>query len=235
MPDITEFAILKDYLNSEGLVDYESLHENPWLHSQIQRIEQTDLSALSEKEKFAFWLNAYNLLVLKSACQEVGKNPNWRGNTSFWKRFKFFYLRKHLVANRRISLHHLENKILREEFRDPRIHFAINCASKSCPVLPGKLFEESTLEKHLEELTASFVNNESHVRLDKKNGILWLNEIFKMYTNDFDSVGGVKSFINRYLKSPPEQSIFNQSTIKYMEYDWSLNSQSLFLKIAIHP
>jgi hypothetical protein len=235
MTDITKLAVLKDYLNSDGLVDYESLHKDPWLHSQIQRIEQTDLSNLSYKGKFTFWLNAYNLVVLKSVCQEIGKNPNWIGNTSFLKRFRFFYLRKHLVAGRKISLYNLENKILRKEFEDPRIHFAIHCASKSCPVLPGRLFEESNVEKHLDELTHFFINDEANVRFDTQNRVLWVNEIFKMYLKDFDASGGVKSFIYKHLQNPPDQNIYDEAALRYMKYDWTLNSKSLYLKIAIHP
>ena len=79
-------------------------------------------------------------------------------------------------------------KILRKKFKDPRIHFAINCASKSCPVLPGKLFDEETLEETLEFLTRNFINDDQHVyfdSIDKTTGILYLNPIFKWYKKDF--------------------------------------------------
>ncbi|MFX0052077.1 MAG: DUF547 domain-containing protein, partial [Candidatus Hermodarchaeota archaeon] len=169
--------------------------------------------------------NAYNLLVLKGVYHEVKKNPSWNGNKSLWSRIKFFYLRKFNVAGKKLNLYNIENKILRREFKDPRIHFAINCASRSCPVLPRRLFETETLESHLEDLTRIFINDENHVKYNEETNILYVNQIFKWYSKDFLEHGGVKEFILRYLDRPIDHEKFSDAKIIYFDYDWSLNSQ----------
>ena len=77
------------------------------------------------------------------------KKPDWRGVTTVWSKFLFFILKKHRIAGRKLSLYTLENKIIRK-FGDPRIHFALNCASGSCPNLPGSLFNAETLNDYLD-------------------------------------------------------------------------------------
>jgi hypothetical protein len=98
--DIKSLTVLKDYINQDGLVDYTKLKKDQWLKSQITRIKAFNLDTLSREERFAFWLNAYNLLVLKGVYYEVKKNPSWNGNKSLWSRIKFFYLRRFRVAGK---------------------------------------------------------------------------------------------------------------------------------------
>ncbi|MHA2330242.1 MAG: DUF547 domain-containing protein, partial [Candidatus Hodarchaeales archaeon] len=111
--EITQVAILKDYLDQNGLVNYKALKDDLWLRTAIQRIENEDLSKLNHAEEFAFWLNAYNIITLKAVYQELEKNPFWKGNTTYWKRVKFFFLKKHIIGQKKISLYTLENKIIR--------------------------------------------------------------------------------------------------------------------------
>ena len=223
--NVNNIAFLKQWLNSEGLVDYKSIKDNPWLQEQLKLSRTADLSKFTWEEKFAFWLNAYNLLTLNGVLIELEKNPKWKGNTNYLKKIKFFYLRRFKVAGKKLNLYNLENKILRNKFQDPRIHFAINCASKSCPILPGKLFQAENLSEYLENLTYSFINDPSHVHYDSKTQTLYLNPIFKWYKKDFDSKGGIRTFISKYL-SIDKESLLNAS-IKYLIYDWTINSQAL--------
>jgi len=160
---VTCHALLKRWIDQDGKVDYDSLKESIELNNLFSEIETTDLTNYNNDKLFAFWLNAYNLLTIKGVLTELDKNPEWDGNLSFIAKIRFFYLRKFKVAKRKMNLYNLENKILRKEFKDYRIHFAINCASNSCPVLPRMLFKADTLNEYLDELTSSFINNESHV------------------------------------------------------------------------
>lgn len=217
---IVDSSILQMYIK-EGRVDYQKLHTDPWLKDNIAQIEDVDIDNYSHNEKFAFWLNAYNLITLKGVCQELQKNPNWQGNTSLFSKIRFFYLRKHKVAGKKISLYSLENKILRNEYKDPRIHFAINCASISCPFLPGKLFQPENLFEFLEDLTEQFINNQNSVILKEK--ILYVSRIFKWYKKDFKQHGGVISFIQKYWKG---ENFPEDIKLKYLEYDWHINSVS---------
>lgn len=137
-------SALKPYIDNNGLVKYESLKEDKWLTKQFQRLKTTDLHGMNYNEEFAFWLNAYNILTIKGVYMELERNPNWKGNISLINKIRFFFLRRFNVAGKKINLRNLENKILRKRFKDPRIHFAINCASKSCPNLPDRLFHAET-------------------------------------------------------------------------------------------
>jgi hypothetical protein len=223
--DIKTLAFLKDYIDGDGLVNYERLKDDQWLKDQVKRIETINLQNMNKQERFAFWLNAYNILVLKGVYIELGKNSSWKGNNSFWKRFKFFYLRRFNVAGKRINLYNIENKIIRKEFKDPRIHFAINCASQSCPTLPGRLFEATTLDSYLDDLTRSFVNDENHVNYNEERSILNLNRIFKWYSKDFSGEGGVIEFVLKYLSKLFDPNKIRKAKIAYFDYNWTLNSQ----------
>lgn len=221
---ITGHALLKRWINTEGKVDYKSLEEDQGFNSLLSEIENADLENYNRDERFAFWLNAYNLLTVKGVIYELNKNPGWGGNLSWIAKIRFFYLRRFKVAKRKINLYNLENKILRKKYPDFRIHFAINCASNSCPVLPGLLFKADILNDYLDELTSSFINNEEHVKFDEKSNILYLNRIFKWYKKDFQLAGGIKTVIRKYWKKQVNE--LDNTKIEYFDYDWVLNRSS---------
>ncbi|MFX0067079.1 MAG: DUF547 domain-containing protein [Candidatus Hermodarchaeota archaeon] len=200
---------------------------NPWFAEQIQKIENANLEGVSHQEEFAFWLNAYNLTVIKAVLQILERTPQWKGNLSYFSKVKFFYLEKFTIANKKMNLYYLEHSILRKRFKDPRIHFAINCASNSCPFLPGRLFIAEDLDEFLEFLTKSFVNNPDNVIFNVPDNILYLNPIFKWYRKDFDAAGGVIEFIKKYWDGDIEK--LKKPKITYLQYDWELNRRQILL------
>lgn len=208
--------LLKNYVNSLGLVDYDIIRKDDWFWKQITCIEKINIKNLTRDEQLAFWLNTYNILTIKGVLQELDRNYKWKGNISLLTKFRFFILRKHLVARKNISLNLIEHKILRKKFSDPRIHFAINCGSISCPYLPNKLIESNSLDKTLDGLTSFFINSGNVVR-NNQNKILVISKIFKWYKENFKGFGGVRKFINNYLKVKI-QYIENYS-IKYEKYE----------------
>lgn len=137
------------------------------------------------------------------------------------------------LGGEHLSLVNLENW-LRKESRDPRIHFAVNCASRSCPPIAMKRYRGETLDQDLDRATQAFLASPGQVRVTE--GSTWfgrsvlevsVSRIFKRYARDFASRGGVVRFLLRY--SPPAQSgaisdIHDRTKIRYQEYDWSLNS-----------
>lgn len=213
-----DIVLLKDYMN-EGLVDYEKLTQDKWLIDEIEKIRNVNLIDLNKNDQFVFWLNTYNLLTLHSVLMEMRRNINWSGNHSLISKFRFFILRKHQVGNQSLSLHHIENKIIRKKFKDPRVHFALNCASNSCPYLPEKLFHDSNIEEYLEELTRIFINSKKGVVISENK--LYLSLIFKWYKKDFANEG-VIPFILKYWNG--SNKLIPGMSIKYMKYDWALNS-----------
>ncbi|MHA1243327.1 MAG: DUF547 domain-containing protein [Candidatus Heimdallarchaeota archaeon] len=214
--------VLLKWINADGKVDYKLLENDKWFWEQIFALKNANLSKYSHEEEFTFWLNAYNFLTVKGVLIELKKNPNWKGNISLLSKFRFFILRKFMVAGKKRSLNFFEHGILRKKFRDPRIHFAINCGSASCPYLPNQLFSVKTLERTLDKLTSFFINS-GNVRISNDGNVLFLSKIFKWYKKDFDNTGGLEQFINKYWKKEPLN--FSKLEIKYDDYDWQLNNQ----------
>ncbi|NHJ49307.1 MAG: DUF547 domain-containing protein [Asgard group archaeon] len=214
--------LLANYIDSKGLVNYKKIKEEKWFWEQINYLQNIQVEKLSDNELFAFWLNTYNLLTIKGVLDILEKNPNWKGNTSLLGKLKFFILKKHKVADKKLTLNYIEHKIIRKQFRDPRIHFAINCGSTSCPFLPTKIIQPDKLEKTLDGLTSFFINS-GNIQFDHNKKILFVSKIFKWYRKDFKRVGGIKHFISIYLKAKIKD--IQDYKIKFLKYDWSLNNQ----------
>lgn len=217
--------VLQKYVDSQGRVDYAGLKDNQGtLESYLDLLA---VHAPSDKATFqtglAFWINAYNALTIKGVLDHypttsVRKIKLFGG---FFSRIKF------QVGGRSYTLDNIEHDIIRDEFGDPRIHFALVCASMGCPILEDRAFVPETLEERLDNATANFINNPEKVRLDRENGVLHLSQIFEWYAEDFeDTHDSVINFISEYL--PEADAAFlerGEVQIQYVEYDWRLNAQ----------
>ena len=217
--------VLKKYVDSQGRVNYAGLKNDPGtLESYLDLLA---VNAPSDKATaqtgLAFWINAYNALTIKGVLDHypttsVRKIKLFGG---FFSRLKF------QVGGRSYTLDNIEHDIIRYEFGDPRIHFALVCASLGCPILEKRVFVPETLEQRLDNATANFINNPEKVRLDRENRVLYLSQIFEWYAQDFeDTHNSVISFIAEYL--PEADATFlkaKEVRIQYVEYDWRLNAQ----------
>ena len=170
----------------------------------------------SKQEKLAFYINAYNFFAMKmvvdhwplESIRDVGSwiSPVWKKNVG-------------VLAGREVTLHEVEHEILRK-LDEPRIHFAIVCASVSCPDLLAEPYRGDTLDEQLEQQTLAFLNNEKKgLRIEKQE--IRLSKIFDWFEDDFESVGGIESFVRQYKPSLP--SGFDVETD--IHYDWALNGQ----------
>lgn len=158
----------------------------------------------------ATYINLYNLLVIK----QVVNNYPIESPTSIPG---FFKLNKFKVGKNQITLNHLENKIIRQTYNDPRIHFALVCGAKSCPPIQNFAYNDIALEAQLNIVTKTAMSNPDFIKL-KENGSASISEIFKWYITDFG--GNNKSiikFINKYRENNDIVSI------SYYPYDWRLN------------
>ncbi len=221
--NILELPALQKWINEYGEVNYIKLNESKEFWEQLEIIENYDLKNKNQGEKLAFWLNVYNFITIKSVLFELKKNPNWKGNLSLVSKLRFFILRKHKIAGGRFNLNSIEQKKIRKGFKDPRIHFAINCGSSSCPYLPNQLFTSGNLEKTLDGLTKFFINSTENVCYDEKSNLLYLNKIFSWYSKDFAIEGGIKNFIAKYWKGSIDK--LEDSKIYFKKYLWQLNTQ----------
>lgn len=217
-------VLLKKHVNDAGMVDYKGfIKDSNNLNKYLAKIsENAPASSWSNDEKFAYWINAYNaytvkLIVdnypVKSIKDLAPKNAVIFINTAWDK--KFFS-----IGGKKMTLNTIEHKILRKRFNDPRMHFAINCASMSCPKLLNEAYEAKTLDKQLTGQAKDFLSdtNKNKVSKDKPE----LSSIFDWFNKDFTKTGKTKiGFINQYAPV----KINDNAPLKYLSYDWSLNEQ----------
>jgi hypothetical protein len=206
-------SFLKKYVSSSGKVNYSGMKANKSsLDVILKEIEANYVeSNWTKNQKLAYWINVYNIYTIKLIVDNYPTTSITKITAEPWKK-KFIKL-----GGSTISLAHVENEIIRKKFNEPRIHFALNCASKSCPNLLNAAYTPSNLQSKLTSQTKKFLNDTSKNEFDKKE--INISKIFDWYSADFNKSGTTIDFINKYrteqLKSPK---------VEYKEYSWDLNN-----------
>ena len=211
--------LVNSYVRENGDVDY-----NGFLNAQDTLQVYLDLLShnppsnnWTNNEKLAYWINAYNAFTIKLIIDHypLKSIKDIAGNlvmiNSSWD-LKFFK-----IGGVDFDLNTIEHDILRKQFDEPRIHFAINCASISCPNLRNEAFISENLEKQLEEQAALFINDSSKNMINKNS--LELSPIFDWFKSDFTHHSSLVEFLSTYSLEP----IQKDAIISYLEYDWNLN------------
>jgi Protein of unknown function, DUF547 len=212
--------LLKRYVKPGG-VDYagfKSEEEN--LDRYLKVLEITDLKTLSREEQFAYYINAYNAWTIKLILSAYPGIKSIKDLGTFWKSpWKKKFVR---INGELFSLDDIEHHILRPRFKDPRVHFAINCSAVSCPRLRSEPYMGSTLDQQLEQATRSFINDPNSYRLE--GDAFYVSRIFKWFAEDFSN--DVLSFYLKYAREDLKKKLADKKDviqIKYLNYDWSLN------------
>ncbi|MEM9017193.1 MAG: DUF547 domain-containing protein [Verrucomicrobiota bacterium] len=213
-------AILKQSVDASGQVDYALLKENrSSLDAYLEQtgaISASDFRSWSEAKRLAFLINVYNGETLQliidhypiASIKRIGGLL-----ASPWK------IQSVVLFGKETTLDHLEHGIIRVDFSEPRIHFALVCAAKGCPPLRREAFTESQLEFQLEDQTRRFLNEKPKNRIEGE--ILHLSPIFDWYGDDFTRSGNsLRDFVGRYLSGDAQGK-----RIRFTHYDWSLNVQ----------
>jgi thiol-disulfide isomerase/thioredoxin len=239
--------LLDKYVDSAGGVDYAAWSESESDVAALDGYLATLTSSTPETHpdqfasshaRLSYWLNLYNALVLREVLRNWpldSVNDVKPSALSFVKQGKgFFYDTEFAVGGRTINLLDIENEIIRERFKDARIHFALNCGSTSCPVLRRDSFDASKLEAQLESATRAFVNDGVNVRVN--DGNVEVSKIFEWYLQDFvdyakaktsNDNAGVIDFLLLYAAEPLRKQLdaakSKQATVTFLDYDWSLN------------
>lgn len=216
----TDYAsLLKKYSVTTG-VHYAAWKNNPEdlrkLSRIIQAIQNRPLTGKYTPEDKAFLINAYNLGVLKGVLDAYPL----ASVRDIAPDFGFFSESRLVLNGRKTSLNDLEKNVLLKSFRDPRIHFVVNCASRSCPPLSAEPFRPDTLDAQLDAATRTFLDaNPEAVQFSPDGREVRISSIFDWYAADFEPSGGVAAFINKYRKAPLP------SPLKpgFLPYNWSLN------------
>jgi hypothetical protein len=213
--------LLKKYVKKNGQVDYAGFKsEEATLDQYLDLLHSVDIKSLSDNEQFAFYANVYNAWTIKLILTKYPDISSIKSlgifNTGPWKK-KVVRLK-----GQTISLDHIEHDILRPRFKDPRVHFAINCAAKSCPPLRSEPYTGDRLDQQLDDSTRAFINNSNSYRLEGQN--LYVSRIFKWFSEDFNE--DALSFFRKYATGEFKRNLDTNSVkirVKYLEYDWSLN------------
>lgn len=197
----------------------------------VETMTQQELDSLSDKELMAFWINAYNIGAVKMIVAHYPIKQNF-GLSAFRYPANSIQQIDHVwdrsvlsVGGINLSLNDIENKILRPRFKDPRIHFAIVCASIGCPSIRSEAYTAVKLDQQLSEQIQLFVGDPGKVAYDAPTDVLYLSPIFKWFKEDFNRVGGVIRFIKKYDVNHAFDAITEKTKVLWQDYDWSLNDR----------
>lgn len=211
-------GLLKSYVDDYGWVDYDGIQKDVRLIQYLDLLSSQPPSAQwSEEEAMAYWINAYNAFTVKliadhwpvKSIKDISEglpmiNSPWD--------IKFFK-----IGGIDFDLNTIEHDILRSEFEESRIHFALNCASISCPILLNEAYHADSLDVQLERQTQKFLSDQKKNQIGEKKILLSL--IFKWYADDFGSRDDILAFI----RQSTGQMISSDAIIDYTDYYWSLN------------
>lgn len=213
-------TLLKTYVNDKGQVDYPKLKANreplDRFVSQIGAVGPKTRPELfkTDADKLAYYINAYNALTMFNV---VNRYPEIKSVID--SKVDFFVLTDFLVDGEPLDLYGLENDVVRKQFNEPRIHFALNCASVGCPQLPAEPFLPATLEAQLKRETDKFLHETRNVEL--KDGKVIISEILKWYAEDFKP-----SPLAWIRKTAPDLNLPENAPVSHRAYDWALNDST---------
>lgn len=215
------YAELLNKYVTDGWVDYKGFKsEENQLVQYLLTLEQIQIKDLSPSQKKAFYINAYNAWTIKLILSAY---PEVKSIKDLGSIFKSPWKKKIVrIDGKTLTLDHIEHDILRPRFKDPRVHFAVNCASKSCPPLRSQPYQGDALNEQLDEMTTAFINDPKSNYMDGNR--LYVSAIFKWFAEDFnhDIVGFFLKYARGSLKTELEDKK-DRIKIKYLDYDWSLN------------
>jgi len=207
-----------------GAVDYQGFkNDEAELDRYLALLGQTDPDALPSSDQLALYINAYNAytvkLILKNFTDGIPVKSIRKIGGLFTSPWSISFAD---IGGKTHTLDEIEHEIIRPRFQDPRIHFAVNCASQSCPPLISVPYLGETLDAQLDASTRNFLANRRHNYIDSDT--LYVSSIFKWYGEDFND--DPAAFFLKYSEGETLkelQKIGPEIRIKYLDYDWSLN------------
>ena len=213
-------ALLQKHVQPNGMVHYKGfLKDQGSLKMYLKELSKGPGKDWSEAAQIAFWINAYNAFTVQLILEHYPLNSIKDISSGLpminspWD-IKFFK-----IANKDFDLNTIEHQILRKFYNEPRIHFAINCASFSCPNLRSEAFTADHLELQLDDQARAFILDSTKNKFGKKDAEL--SSIFSWFQSDFEQIAPLQKYIKQYKPDFEEDH-----KISFMEYDWSLNSST---------
>jgi hypothetical protein len=217
--------LLAKHVSKEGIVNYKGFIKDSVSLNQYLTLLSTNPpneKTWSKEEQMAYWINAYNAFTIKlitkyypiKSIKDIGSSIQIPFVNTPWD-IKFI-----TIGKEKMDLNNIEHGKLRKLFNDPRIHMALVCASKSCPILLNEAYDPRKLDEQLNKQAKAFLADPFRNKMSAEKP--QLSMIFKWYSMDFNKNGGsVRDFVNRYssIKIKPD------AKISHIDYDWGLNEQ----------
>ncbi len=219
VPDYSKYEeLLETYVKVDG-VHYSAWAENDddkaTLEAFIEHMGQVAVDELSAVAQVAFYINLYNAAMLQIVLENY---PLESVKTIGVLPFSVFKKDLITLGDSKVSLDDIEKGILLNKYFDPRIHFALNCASESCPPLRAEPFTGVRLETQLQAQTELFAESERAARVDEAGRSIAYSELFKWYSDDFADKSPAE-YLNQYRR----EALPTNYLVKWIPYDWSLN------------
>lgn len=240
--------LLERYVDDDGNVDYRSWQASDddvaALDAYLAAVaafspDATPARFADEQDALAYWLYAYNAYVIRGVIAHwpIGSVTDVRAPVEAVRGLGFFYRNRYIFGGEPLSLYAVENRIIRRRYRDPRIHFVLNCGSGGCPVIRTELPEGRELEALLERSARDFVNEERNVAVDHDARTVHLSSIFRWYRKDFlnalrvagqPSSGALLDYLARHADDGLRRDLEKARNyeLSYHDFDWSLNQSA---------
>lgn len=240
-------ALLQIYVSPDGQVDYAQWQESS---KSVQQLDSylAAVSAYSpdntadrfptRNDELAYWLYGYNAYVIKAVLDHwpITSVTDVKAPLEVVEGLGFFYQLRFSFGGRFLSLLAVETEKIRKQYKDARIHFVLNCASESCPVIRPELPTGDDLEQLLSQATRDFVNEPSNVSVDHENNVVYLSKIFDWYKSDFihdlrmsgkPVANGLINYVAQWASDDLADDLAQagEYKIRFRDYDWDLNSQ----------
>ena len=213
-------GLLSKYVNGEGRVAYATWKENSEdmkkLDAYLDAVGDASPDGHSKQAQLAFYINAYNAHVVDELLERWPvSNP--------MKVDGFFKKIDHRVAGDKMTLDKLEHGLIRKKWSEPRVHFVLNCAARSCPKLRRDALDEGNLEEILSSATREFVPAATRL----KDGKIVTSQLFNWFSEDFvDAEGSVAKYLAKYEEGKTKEALESEDIeITFSKYDWRINSQ----------
>jgi len=222
--------LLENYVDSYGQVNYRKWKIDGGAIAQLKTwlisLQNIDLDTLEPDTSLALLLNLYNALTIRQVLEKYpieSIRPTILGVPN-WLAFKLFFSSSlYKLNDQNLSLDDIEHNLLRKKFFEPRIHFALVCASSGCPQLRNEAYWPGKVREQLEQDAQQFIRNSEKVRYDGQTNILYCSKIFKWYGEDF--VAAAHS-VTEYIHQYSDQPMLPSAQIEYLPYSWQLNDRS---------
>ena len=212
--------LVSTYVTEEGKVNYKGFVEDEAKLDQYL----DSLSAhhpddsWTKEDRLSFWINAYNAFTVKLIVKNYPVKSIKDLGGSIYKVNTPWDIKFIQIGNETYDLNNIEHGIIRKKFEEPRIHFAVNCASVSCPRLRNEAYVGKTLNEQLDDQARYFINNPDKNKIEAQ--IAYLSKIFNWFSGDFKSkYGSVINVINLYSVT----KVTKKTKVYYLDYDWNLN------------